>query len=154
MPQKIVFLAHTPASVTDFDLTKTRAALVISALVAVTANAANLREQTVVLRVKPVLCVTDKRNQHCEISFNVQWESELVGNYCLHNDFSAVPLNCWAEQSSGSFDDRRVIVQSFNYWLTTAQYDTRLAEASIEVMTTESSDRRRQRRNRHAWSIL
>jgi hypothetical protein len=29
-----------------------------------------------------------------------------------------------------------------------------LAEVIVELMTIESSDRRRNRRNRHAWSIM
>ena len=106
------------------------------------------------LRVKPELCITDKRKQACETSFLVQWESKRIGHYCLNDDFSALPLHCWEQKSSGSFDEERVVIRSFSYWLTLPGRVQPLAEAKVELMTIGSSDRRRNRRNRHAWSIL
>jgi hypothetical protein len=46
------------------------------------------------------------------------------------------------------------VIQSFSYWLTIPGRDQPLAEARVELMTIHSTDRRRRRRNRHAWSIL
>jgi hypothetical protein len=48
----------------------------------------------------------------------------------------------------------RVVQATFRYWLTDSVSDTRLAEATLDVMTTESDDRRRQRARRHVWDIL
>ena len=112
------------------------------------------QEVPMMLRVKPVLCITDKRNQDCATTFRVQWTSRQIGHYCLKDDFSAVPLRCWEQESSGNFDEERVVIRSFSYWLTTPGRDQPLAEAKVELMTLYSPDRRRNRRNRHAWSIL
>ena len=106
------------------------------------------------LRVKPELCITDKREQGCETSFLVQWESKRIGHYCLKDDLSAMPIRCWEQKSSGSFDEHRVVIQSFSYWLTIPGRDQPLAEVKVELMTIDSPDRRRRRRNRHAWSIM
>ncbi len=112
------------------------------------------QETPVTLRVKPELCITDRRKQDCETTFLLQWESGSIGHYCLNDDFSTVPLHCWEQKSSGSFDEARVVIRSFSYWLTTPGRDQPLAEAKVELLTIDSSDRRRSRRNRHAWSIL
>ena len=106
------------------------------------------------LRVKPELCITDNRRQGCETSFLVQWESKRIGHYCLNDDFSVTPLRCWEQKSSGSFDEERVVIRNFSYLLTMPGRDQPLAEAKVELMTIDSTDRRRRRQNRHAWSIL
>ena len=147
-------MERTPDSVTNFDMRRYNTTLSVIVLAAVSASAESPADEPVTLRVKPVLCITDKRNEHCEMSFIVQWESEYAGDFCLHNDFSDGPLDCWLERSSGRFDEDRVVVSNFSYWISVPHGETRLAEAEIEVMSTDSADRRRNRRSRHAWSIL
>lgn len=113
------------------------------------------RDDPVVIRVKPVLCITDERTPQCEMSLIVDWQSAQAGDYCLYNDFSAgEPLDCWEEQAAGQHVEDRVVDRTFSYWLTRGDVDRRLAEAQVEVMSTDSSDRRRHRRSRHVWSIL
>jgi hypothetical protein len=106
------------------------------------------------LRVKPVLCITDASQPDCEMTFEVEWESGQANDYCLGDDVSLAPLNCWVRQSSGEYDEDRIVKQSFSYQLTRAGEEEPLAETKVELMTIDNSDRRRQRRSRHAWSIL
>jgi hypothetical protein len=136
----------------SIDVKRSLATFLCTAFVVITAYA-EVPGQGVILRVKPQLCITSKREQACEMSFLVQWESERSGDYCLGDDDSALPLRCWEQESLGKFDEERVVVQSFSYWLTAPGHDPPLAEARVELMTIDSSDRRRNRRNRHAWSI-
>lgn len=105
------------------------------------------------LRVKPELCITDKRRQACETSFLVEWESRRSDHYCLNDGFSTTPLRCWQQESSGDFAEKRTVTRSFSYLLTLLGQDQALAEARVELMTLDSSNRRKSRRNRHAWSI-
>lgn len=112
------------------------------------------RAEPVVLRVKPVLCITDKRTPQCKMSLTVEWRSRRPGSYCLYNDLSPEPLDCWNQESSGRHVEDRVVVRSFSYWLASGSVDLRIAEAMVEVMSTHSPDRRRHRRSRHVWSIL
>jgi hypothetical protein len=115
---------------------------------------AETHDPPVTLRVKPKLCITDTRTRDCETTFVVQWESHRIGHYCLKDDTSEIPLRCWQQESFGSFDEERVVIRNFSYWLTMPGREQPLAEAKVELMTVGSSDRRRNRRNRHAWSIL
>ena len=131
-----------------------RSAVLLFSILAGLTNPEQARADPVVLRVKPVLCITDKRTPQCEMSLIVEWRSRRPGNYCLFNDLTPEPLDCWSQQSSGRLVEDRVVVQTFSYWLTGASVDSRLAEAVVEVMSTHSSDRRRHRRSRHVWSIL
>jgi len=126
--------------------------LIWTSLTVITVNAAE-QEPTVTLRVKPELCITDKRKPTCEASFLVNWESGRFDDYCLNDDYSALPLRCWQQEASGNFAEERVISQSFSYLLTLLGQDQALAEARVELMTLDSSNRRQSRRNRHAWSI-
>jgi hypothetical protein len=136
----------------NIDVIRLFATVLCTAFVVVTAKA-EVQERPAKLRVKPQLCIISKREQACETSFQVQWESGRIGHYCLEDDDSASPLRCWQQESFGSFDEERVVIESFSYWLTAPGHDPPLAEARVELMTIDSSDRRRNRRNRHAWSI-
>lgn len=106
------------------------------------------------LRVKPVLCIIDERQPDCEMTFQVEWEAGQQNDYCLEDDVSLSPLNCWVRESSGEFDEARIVKESFKYQLTRSGQAQPLAEAKVELMTIDNSDRRRNRRSRHAWSIL
>jgi hypothetical protein len=136
----------------NIDMNRLFATFLCMAFVVITANA-EVKDRSVTLRVKPQLCITSKREQSCEIAFLVQWESKLSGHYCLEDDAAVTPLRCWEQESFGRFDEERIVNQSFSYWLKAPGHDPPLAEARVELMTIDSSDRRRYRRNRHAWSI-
>jgi Protein of unknown function (DUF3019) len=131
---------------------KTVVLLIVTLLFVAVPVAAN--DNTVTLSIKPLLCVTDKREDSCDLTFLVLWEATRAGRYCLYNDFSSAPLDCWIASAAGRFSEERVVTDRFQYWLTAADGEQRLAEATVEIMTMDSSDRRRQRRSRHVWSIL
>jgi len=105
------------------------------------------------LAVKPVLCITDKRNPNCDMSFLVIWHSGERGYYCLHNDLAEVPVHCWNEERMGQLDDDRIVQDTFSYWMTGSDADVRLAEVVVEVLRMDSDDRRRKRRKRHVWDF-
>ena len=126
--------------------------LILTLMFAAVPAAAN--DNAVTLSIKPLLCVTDKREDVCKLTFLVLWEASRAGRYCLYNDFSETPLDCWVASAAGRFSEDRVVTDRFQYWVTGADGKQRLAEATVEIMTMDSSDRRRQRRSRHVWSIL
>ena len=105
------------------------------------------------LTVKPVLCITDNRNPSCDMSFFVVWESGETGYYCLFNDFIEAPVRCWSEERTGRLSDGRIVRETFSYWMTGSDTDSRLAEVTVEVLRMDSDDRRRRRRTRHVWDI-
>ena len=106
------------------------------------------------LSVKPVLCITDSREHSCALSILVSWRSNRAGRFCLHNDFSDGPLRCWELAEAGMHVEERVVEDTFRYWLVDGTSEARLAEASLDVMSADSDDRRRQRQRRHVWDIL
>ncbi len=130
-------------------------AVVLAVLaLACTQAVAQTQQPRVTLTVKPVLCITDSREESCELSILVVWRSDSAGRYCLHNDLARQPIQCWQLASAGMVVEDRVVDETFHYWLTNGETDARLAEATLDVMSTETDDRRRQRRRRHVWDIL
>ncbi len=122
--------------------------LVAALLAAPVANAEDMA-----LTVKPVLCITDKRNPSCSMSFLVVWQSLATGYYCLFNDFGDAPVRCWSEEREGRLTDDRVVETDFSYWMTGTDRQARLAQVDVEVLRMDSDDRRRKRRTRHVWDI-
>jgi hypothetical protein len=112
------------------------------------------QERRVTLSVRPLLCITDSREEPCELSILVTWRSDRAGSFCLHNELSSEPIQCWQRAASGMVVEERAVRETFSYWLTDGLSDARLAEATLDVMTTESGDRRRHRPRRHVWDIL
>ena len=107
----------------------------------------------VTLTVKPVLCITDKRNPSCNMSFLVMWQSSIAGYYCVFNDLAEDPVRCWTEERAGRLNDDRNVRQNFSYWITGSDSASRLAQVNVEVLRLDSDDRRRRRRTRHVWDI-
>jgi hypothetical protein len=126
---------------------------IIGLLLAALLTAGNAPAEDVELTVKPVLCITDKRNPSCEMSFLVVWKSGSTGYYCVFNDFGDAPVRCWTEEREGRLTDERIVQEDFRYWLTGMDAETRLAEVEIEVLRMDSDDRRRRRRTRHVWDF-
>ena len=116
-------------------------------------SAEQAADSDVSLAVKPVLCITDKRNPRCNIAFLVEWHSQFEGYFCLFNDFLTTPLRCWTNRRGGRLSDQRSVEESFTYWITSDESALRLAQASVEVLRLDSDDRRRKRRTRHVWDI-
>jgi hypothetical protein len=106
------------------------------------------------LDVKPLLCIIDRRTPVCDMNFHVAWKSTIHGYYCLFGHFATTPLRCWSRANAGQHEERRLVDSTFQYWLTADGTDEALAAVTVEVMTTETKDRRRKRRTRHVWDIL
>lgn len=106
------------------------------------------------LDVRPVLCILDARTPACDMAFLVVWESEVEASYCLFSHFAAGAIRCWQQAAAGRHEERRLVERTFQYWLAAGGAGEPLAAVTVEVMTTETTDRRRKRRTRHVWDIL
>lgn len=126
---------------------------ILALLLPVFAGAEDPVNEDVRLEVKPLLCITDKRNPECDMSLLVAWESDETGYYCLFNDFAEAPVRCWSEDRAGELSDDRIVSETFSYWMTDDDFDSRLAEVTVEVLRMDSDDRRRRRRTRHVWDV-
>lgn len=130
------------------------AAVALGTIAGVGGTAALAQEPRVSLSVKPVLCITDSREESCALSILVSWHSSRPGRYCLHNDFSEEPLRCWELAEAGMHVEERVVEDTFSYWLVSGTSSARLAEATLDVLSADLDDRRRHRQRRHVWDIL
>lgn len=106
------------------------------------------------LDVRPLLCILDARTPACDMAFLVAWQSEIEASYCLFSELAADAIRCWREAAAGRHEERRLVERTFQYWLAANGSGEPLAAVTVEVMTTETTDRRRKRRTRHVWDIL
>ena len=130
-----------------------RRLIAIALLLPLLALSDDATAEDMTLSVKPVLCITDKRNPTCDMAFLVVWKSALTGYYCLFNDFGDAPVRCWNEDRTGELSDERTVQENFSYWMTDRDLASRLAVVTVEVLRMDSDDRRRKRRTRHVWDI-
>jgi len=131
-----------------------RLVILVAGSLGVAMNAVAADPLPVKLVVKPLLCVIDKNETACTITFDVRWKSELAAEYCLNDSTRPAPLRCWPRADSGEHSQERVVSEEFVFWLSPATGTERVAEAKIEVLRVGSDDRRRERRARHVWDVL
>jgi hypothetical protein len=106
------------------------------------------------LLVKPLLCVTDREDTVCSMTFNIRWKSSTEAEYCLNDSARETPVRCWESSAAGSHSERREVSEAFVYWLGAPGGKQRVAEVKIDVLRLDSADRRRERRTRHVWDVL
>jgi len=111
-------------------------------------------DEALELDVRPMLCITDENTPVCDLSFLVNWKSRDAGYYCLFNDFTEAPLRCWEAARRGEMEDKRIVEQDFDYWMSEQGKDAKLVSVTVEVLRMHSDDRRRNRRTRHVWDLL
>jgi hypothetical protein len=132
----------------------TRLTICIAGTLGLAINAAAADPLPVKLVVKPLLCVVDKNETACTITFDVRWKSVLPAEYCLNDSARPAPVRCWPRVDSGEHTQERVVSEDFVFWLSPPSGTDRVAEAKIEVLRVGSDDRRRERRARHVWDVL
>lgn len=106
------------------------------------------------LFIKPLLCVLDKEETSCAVTFDIRWKSPQPGEYCLNDSVQPTPLHCWPRAQSGQVKQERIFSEDFRYWLSLPAGTEALTEVKIEVLRVGSGDRRRERRARHVWDVL
>jgi len=131
-----------------------RASLTLLAVTWLAARTAAAAEPPVRLVVKPLLCVIDKAEDSCNVTFDIRWKSVLPGEYCLNDEAVPAPLRCWPRALSGELQHRREVSEDFIFWLAPPAGIERAAEVKVEVLRVGSDDRRRERRTRHVWDVL
>jgi hypothetical protein len=137
-------------------LNKKNLAGLAAGLLAMTALAvpAVAADGPVKLIIKPLLCVIDKGETSCAVTFDIRWKSAQPGEYCLSDSVQPGPLRCWTRALAGEMQQERQFNEDFRYWLSPVAGGERLSEVKIEVLRVGSADRRRERRTRHVWDVL
>ena len=105
------------------------------------------------LTIKPKLCIVDSRQPSCEMKLKVSWSTPQTGDYCLHDNRSNDPLECWQGASSGTYRGTRSVDAILLLRLVDENGDV-VARTEVQVLDADSADRRRKRTRRRVWSIL
>ncbi|TQV75118.1 DUF3019 domain-containing protein [Aliikangiella marina] len=54
------------------------------------------------LYLSPNLCLMSSEEKTCEINIHVRWQTKSNANYCLYKAHESTPLECWADNNSGT----------------------------------------------------
>ena len=106
------------------------------------------------LSIKPKLCITDSPEKTCQLPLEFAWQADAMGNYCLVQVANQSTLQCWQQNDQGQWQGTQQVNDQELFWLTQDGQTRPLAEAAIEVLSTYTEDRRRNRRRKHVWSLM
>ncbi|WP_317931334.1 DUF3019 domain-containing protein [Halioxenophilus sp. WMMB6] len=104
--------------------------------------------------MNPQLCITDSADKSCAMVLKFEWQSATTGDYCLVEKESQIALQCWRENRAGQWQEQTTVHDQQIFWMTESGDKVPLAQAAIEVLSTYTEDRRRNRRRKHVWSLL
>ncbi len=110
--------------------------------------------QAAELTIKPKLCITDSPEKICRLPLEFVWQTDNQGNYCLVQETNRNTLQCWQQDRQGQWQSTQQVNDQEVFWLTQDGQTRPLAEAAIEVLSTYTEDRRRNRRRKHVWSLM
>jgi hypothetical protein len=110
--------------------------------------------QAMDLSVSPKLCITDKADKTCEMTLDFVWQTNDSGDYCLVEKASQAPLQCWQQDSSGQWQAITVVTNKQVFWMSEDGTAAPLDQEVVEVLSTYSDDRRKNRRRKHVWSLM
>ncbi|BFM05380.1 hypothetical protein GCM10025791_15890 [Halioxenophilus aromaticivorans] len=125
-------------------------ALILALLSVVLAQVSLANELT----LTPTLCITDSPDKTCELPLEFAWHADNLGNYCLVQKAQQTPLQCWQQDDQGQWQSTLTVNDQELFWLTEDGQARPLAEAAVEVLSTYTEDRRRNRRRKHVWSLM
>ena len=123
--------------------------ITLACVLGISVNASDPIDMT----VKPELCITTKRAPTCFMDIQIEWRSSTADDYCLHCSLVDGPLACWDNATLGTHTDPRTVEADFTYAMTEEGASGELGVVEVKVLAAESSDRRRNRRKRHVWSV-
>lgn len=106
------------------------------------------------LSVTPKLCITDSPQKQCKLPLEFNWQTDNHGNYCLIQEATRDALQCWQQNRQGQWQSVYTVSDQELFWLTEDGQSQPLAETAIEVLSTYTEDRRRNRRRKHVWSLM
>jgi len=58
----------------------------------------------VVMQVKPQTCVSLHEGQECFAQITINWQADLVNDYCLYSTQTPDPVFCWENVSQGTVE--------------------------------------------------
>ncbi len=81
----------------------------------------------------PLKCVTLKQGNDCYQDIEVEWQSELPGNYCLYLSSQEAPLKCWSNTEKASLKFEFIGSNSSKISLIETDTNKLLGQVMIEV---------------------
>ena len=114
----------------------------------------SVHAEEVSLNISPHLCITDQADKTCTMNLLFEWLAQSNGDYCLVDKKDKRALQCWSKEQYGQWEELLKIQVSRSFLMTQEKNQQPLAEESVEVLSTYSEDRRRNRRRKHIWSLL
>ena len=117
-------------------------------------HASENRKVDISLIIKPNICIAGRGEPACESSMNISWESEEVGDYCLHSALSEGALACWDLATSGRYQDRVILNDDVMYWMAYPGTQEKLVTNVIKFAALKPHRKFPRRRSRLPWSLV
>ena len=71
----------------------------------------------IVMEIKPQTCVSLHEGQACFTKVIVNWQADLVNDYCLYSTQSSEPIICWEKANEGSVEFELNTENNINFML-------------------------------------
>lgn len=98
----------------------------------------------------PLICVTTKVGDTCQLKLNVKWRTNIIGDVCFYQNEQQIL--CWQQQKEAQKTIQVALVKSSIFSLKQKGLDKPLIQQQVTLNYSQSE--RYRRRLRSQWSIF
>jgi len=102
------------------------------------------------LKVKPDKCISLSQGLICYQRVRFEWSLQEAGDYCLFEESTDKPLNCWTQLQSGTYLTEFASRKSKTYYLVNQESKQKLASATVQMAWVY----RNKKRSRGRWRLF
>jgi Protein of unknown function (DUF3019) len=106
---------------------------------------------TVLLSIKPGLCVLGKDETECRDQLRVKWKANLIYSLCLYQEKNPHSLHCWQSSKEGEYQFGFVASENTRFELRDSQTQQTLAVKTFKILTDHNNTHHRRR---NPWSFF
>jgi len=93
------------------------------------------------LTLKPNQCVSLNQGQKCYVDINIDWQVMNTGEYCLYASHQRSALKCWANVSTGNFQQSLVLEDDIKFTLRVKGDDKFIIATKLELAWVHKKSR-------------
>jgi hypothetical protein len=83
--------------------------------------------------VKPNQCIALYQGQQCYVDIDLTWSAEQAGDYCLYSSQQVKALQCWNENSNGSYKKEVVSSEDITFTIRLKGLDNILSSEVLKM---------------------
>lgn len=85
------------------------------------------------LTIVPEQCVALLQGQACYVTVELNWQTPIIGDYCLYSSLDTHPIQCWRDKKMGMLKQEFVSKNNIEFFLRSPSSKENIANIEIKM---------------------